>query len=73
MRGRRHGTLPTVTITSRYSVVCNQCGPVGEAYRREKAVRIRAEHLQKHGVAPVESQLSDTEVARLRRAVGLSA
>jgi hypothetical protein len=61
MRARRHGLLPSVTITSvtRYPVECGQCGPVGEAVSRAQATQLRDGHLA-------------TELARLRRAVGLA-
>lgn len=76
MRGRRHGTLPVVTISS-YSyhpVQCDQCGPVAEAVSRPQATRLRDEHLQRvHGVRLGPPRpLSDAELARLRRSVGLA-
>lgn len=68
VRGRRHGTL--VTVTTVCLVRCDQCGTVGEAKTRRQAAQLRDEHMAGHGITSVQPQLSDAEVARLRRLVG---
>ena len=54
IRGRRHGTLPSVLISpyTLYLVECDQCGPIAEeAISRLQATRVRGEHLQLvHGI-----------------------
>lgn len=73
MRGRRHGTLPKVSVVAtRYVVHCGQCGLVGEVGDRAEADRIQGEHRGEHGVSPARQPLSDAQLARLRRAVGLA-
>lgn len=72
-RGYRNGAFPTVTIASRFPVDCDRCGRVGEPTSRGEASRLRVEHLESHGAAPLQHgppKLPDVEVARLRHLVG---
>jgi hypothetical protein len=69
-RGNRRGVFPRVTISARYPVACDRCGPVGERSTRREANQLRLDHLETHGVRPVSSKLSGAELARLRQMVG---
>lgn len=69
-RGHRNGAFPSVTISSSFPVDCDRCGRVGESSDRGEAVRLRVEHLEAHGAAPLRQSLSDVDLTRLREMVG---